>query len=566
VICHSCRRQVPRNAAFCGVCGAITGRAEAGALELVLPDGERRPLTGVITIGRAEGSAVRLTDRSVSRRHARILAGGGTPILEDVGSSHGTLLDGRPLSGPGALHDGATIGVGDLVLRVERARAAAEAGRTVVVPAGAALAAAPGSGGTTVAPRVEGPGTEVRFRPRVRSGWALKRLDASEGERRNVLRDLRGGALVRMDDDDAALFRLLDGDHALPELMTEAEARLGAEGIGRLAKLLADLGERGLLEGVEGPPPEIPRTGKLAALMRPRERPFAGAGRFFERIYSGGGWVLFTPPALAVIALAIVAGIAAFAWLIVGRYGTPFVVASKVGIGGLVFLAGRFVVVALHEIAHGLVVVSFGRRVSRAGVKLMFGFPFAFVDTSEAWFEPRRRRLAISAAGPASDLFVGAVCALVAVPLAPGNFRDILFQVALAAYVGAFFNLNPLLDRDGYHMLVDALGQPGLRQRARVHLAKRLAGKPVPADSPRSLTIYGASTIVWMLAALGFVVLLSTRYMEPLQAIAPSWAIWTVFGCFYALLFVPVVLVIGRPLLERWRRPPAAVVEEPGAA
>jgi hypothetical protein len=88
----------------------------------------------------------------------------------------------------------------------------------------------------------------------------------------------------------------------------------------------------------------------------------------------------------------------------------------------------------------------------------------------------------------------------------------------------------------------------------------------VPADSPRSLTIYGASTIVWMLAALGFVVLLSTRYMEPLQAIAPSWAIWTVFGCFYALLFVPVVLVIGRPLLERWRRPPAAVVEEPGAA
>ena len=33
---------------------------------------------------------------------------------------------------------------------------------------------------------------------------------------------------------------------------------------------------------------------------------------------------------------------------------TPFVVASKVGLGGLVFLLGRFVVVAVHELAHGL--------------------------------------------------------------------------------------------------------------------------------------------------------------------------------------------------------------------
>ena len=82
------------------------------------------------------------------------------------------------------------------------------------------------------------------------------------------------------------------------------------------------------------------------------------------------------------------------------------------------------------------------------------------MDTSDGWFEPRRRRLAISAAGPASDLLVGAVFALGAA-FVHGTVRDVLFQLSFAAYVGALSNLNPLLDRDGYHMLVDWLGEPG---------------------------------------------------------------------------------------------------------
>ena len=68
------------------------------------------------------------------------------------------------------------------------------------------------------------------------------------------------------------------------------------------------------------------------------------------------------------------------------------------------FLLGRFLVVAVHETAHGLTMASFGRRVEKAGIKLIAIFPFAFVDTSEAWFEPRRRRIAISAAGPGVGL------------------------------------------------------------------------------------------------------------------------------------------------------------------
>ena len=55
--------------------------------------------------------------------------------------------------------------------------------------------------------------------------------------------------------------------------------------------------------------------------------------------------------------------------------------------------------VAVHETAHGLAMASFGRKIHKAGLKLVMIFPYAFVDTSEAWFEPRKRRIAISAAG-----------------------------------------------------------------------------------------------------------------------------------------------------------------------
>jgi len=215
-------------------------------------------------------------------------------------------------------------------------------------------------------------------------------------------------------------------------------------------------------------------------------------------------------------------------------------------------------------VAHGLTMASFGRRVPRGGVKAIIGIPFAFVDTTEGWFEPRRRRLAISAAGPVSDLAVGGIASIAALALSAGNLRDIVYQVALAAYVGAFYNLNPFLDRDGYHMLVDWLGEPGLRRRARERLARRLAGKPVPDEPTRGLTIYGVASLGWMLAAAGFVILLSVLYIERLEAIAPPEVVWAVLGAFYLLLFVPVGIVLGRPLWERRRAAGGEVADATG--
>src|SRR6476469_1291804 len=42
-----------------------------------------------ITIGRKEGNTIRLTERNVSRRHARILRNNGEVHIEDLGSYNG---------------------------------------------------------------------------------------------------------------------------------------------------------------------------------------------------------------------------------------------------------------------------------------------------------------------------------------------------------------------------------------------------------------------------------------------------------------------------------------------
>jgi putative peptide zinc metalloprotease protein len=511
----------------------MTATGSAAAFDLVLADRTRVPLDGTLTIGRAAGSELRLEDPTVSRRHARITVDRDLLWLEDVGSSYGTWLDERRVVDRVALGDGARIRLGDQELVVARRRRDSEAGLTIVVPA------AESAGGA-----VERPG--------LRAGYALKRLAATEGERRWVLRDLRSGGFLRLADADGQLLELLDGRRSVDSLMEGAERRLGPEGPARLARLLSELADRGLLDGFGAPGSGEPARGRLGRVLAPREWAWSGTARFIDDLYAGGGRLLFTPVAAVLLALVALAGLVAFAYVLLGRYGTPFVVASKVGLGGLVFVVGRLAVAAVHETAHGLAMASYGRRVGRAGLKLVLVFPYAFVDTSEAWFEPRRHRIVVSAAGPVSDAVLGGAFSLACLTLAAGTLRDICFQLAVGAYLGALMNLNPFVERDGYHILADILDEPGLRGRARAELARRLRGD-TSAPPSRVLVRYALWGLAWSAVAAVAAIAVSLRYGPPLRALLPDAVVDLGFVTVWGALLAPVALAVVGPLRERNR-------------
>jgi len=70
----------------------------------------------VHTIGREAGNDIIINDPQVSRHHARLTLQGSAYILEDLGSTNGTFVNGRRVTGPVALSHGDMLGLGDTVV------------------------------------------------------------------------------------------------------------------------------------------------------------------------------------------------------------------------------------------------------------------------------------------------------------------------------------------------------------------------------------------------------------------------------------------------------------------
>jgi FHA domain-containing protein len=72
-----------------------------------------------ITIGRAQGSEVRIDDTYASGRHARIYGREGRVYVEDMNSTNGTYVNGRRVSTQELLRPDDRIRIGDTEFRYE---------------------------------------------------------------------------------------------------------------------------------------------------------------------------------------------------------------------------------------------------------------------------------------------------------------------------------------------------------------------------------------------------------------------------------------------------------------
>ncbi len=93
-------------------------------MKLIIEDDEGRktvvPLVrDEISIGRLDGNTIRLTERNVSRKHARILRQNGSITIEDLGSYNGVWINGEKIAARAPVKEGDLIEIGDYDLALE---------------------------------------------------------------------------------------------------------------------------------------------------------------------------------------------------------------------------------------------------------------------------------------------------------------------------------------------------------------------------------------------------------------------------------------------------------------
>jgi FHA domain len=97
--------------------------------------GSQHSVDGELILGRERGTAdLVIEDPGVSRRHARVLPDNGALVVEDLGSSNGTYVNGRRISGPVEVADGDEVQLGDTVIGVEERPSGRPAPRRLAPP------------------------------------------------------------------------------------------------------------------------------------------------------------------------------------------------------------------------------------------------------------------------------------------------------------------------------------------------------------------------------------------------------------------------------------------------
>lgn len=314
------------------------------------------------------------------------------------------------------------------------------------------------------------------YRPQAAPGVVASRLDGRDGPY-YVIKNPEAKTYYQLSDRDYYLWELMDGTRSVKDLVVAYFHQYGAFAFGRVAGLVTGLRSSRFLADQ---PVEVyrrvrerldqrqlsARLGRLWQGFLQTPVAIGGLDGALGRFYKAVGWLLFTWPARVLYVVLSLLGLILYGRLFVsGRYSLVSQ-AGSYGLGLVMLIAAQFAAVFVHELAHALTVKHFGREVRRAGVLIYFGMPAFFVDTTDMWLEGRRARLAVTWAGPFSGLILAGLVTLVMVVWPELSLNPLLFKFAFTCYVLVFINLNPLLELDGYYLLMDWLGINQLRRKS----------------------------------------------------------------------------------------------------
>lgn len=85
-----------------------------------------------LTIGREPSNEIPINDAEISRKHARLSVQGDNYVIEDLGSTNGTFVNGQRLMGPHVLKPGEIVSFGEQISCTYEAISEVDANATII--------------------------------------------------------------------------------------------------------------------------------------------------------------------------------------------------------------------------------------------------------------------------------------------------------------------------------------------------------------------------------------------------------------------------------------------------
>lgn len=367
----------------------------------------------------------------------------------------------------------------------------------------------------------------------------------------------------------------MDGARTIQDILVEHLQRSGTFVVERLARLTAALAANGFFG--EERPLLYQRLARRRALREPLTRLQLLLRRFIvwdiarwnnadavvRRVYRWGGRLAFTPPGAALVVLLCLAGVAAFVREVQAGRHTLVTVDGSYTVGILALILLQVLSISVHEAGHALAIAHFGRRVRRLGLAIYYLFPCVYVDSTDMNMSSRRARITVALAGPIGGLAVGAVAAFVAT--ADGGLVGGLAFKAASLFLFQFvLNMLPILELDGYHVLVDLLDAPMLRQRAlafaRASVVRKLRRRERWTRAELGLAVYGLLAIGTSFLFIGLsLALWNTRLRAAAAELVATGPAGVLVLALLVAVFVGPLLVALTGIAIGWIRRIAAI-------
>ena len=312
------------------------------------------------------------------------------------------------------------------------------------------------------------------------------------GQRHFILKNKTTDRYLMLTEREKFLWEQMDGRTSLQQIATAYVLRYGEFDFEIIPNLIRKLQRAQLLT-------LTPSSRLRQALARNRRKPMVKAiesgftvlerinissrnvQRVFTALYRFGGFLLFTKAAVVMLAaLALLGvGIGVKLWQEGGDIVAGFGGHAVRGI--LMVKLLFFATVAAHQIVHGLALVHYGRRVREFGFTFLHGFvPTFYVDVTDIFMASRRARVVTAVAGASVHLVLGCLWFIVAYLSPLGSFTQAFAaasgMIQWQAFVIALYPFC-FIEMDGYHVLVDVLGVPTLKQEAMAWAGALMRGR-----------------------------------------------------------------------------------------